>query len=115
MLTMAEYCWLCHKTLRYHYHGICYYCLKHLPYLKQVCYRCALPVEQFTTACGLCLQTPPYWHDLVTITPYVSPLSNLIRQYKFHKVARLAFILARLFLIPYNKDIANNTGVNQRL
>lgn len=103
MLTMARYCWLCHQTLKYRFHGICHYCLKHLPYLKQVCYRCALPVEKFNFTCGRCLQTPPYWHNLVAITAYIPPLSKLIQQYKFGKIPQIAFILARLFLLYWQQ------------
>ncbi|HGJ5868405.1 DNA utilization protein GntX [Arsenophonus nasoniae] len=103
MLTMVGYCWLCHQTLKYRLHGICRYCLKHLPYLRQVCHRCALPIEQLTLTCGRCLQTPPYWHNLVAITPYIPPLSKLIQQYKFKKIPQIAFILARLFLLYWQQ------------
>ncbi|MFS1537356.1 MAG: hypothetical protein ACL7BU_00045 [Candidatus Phlomobacter fragariae] len=45
-------------ALKYRFHGICQYYLKRLPYQKQVCHSCALPIEQLTLACGRCLQTP---------------------------------------------------------
>ncbi len=108
MLTMEGACWLCHQPLKLSCQGICCFCLKNLPAMPNCCPRCALPSEQQDIPCARCLNHPPSWHQLITVTPYQAPLRKLIHRYKFNKQPQLAFSLARIFLLFWLKGYREN-------
>ncbi|MBD2780280.1 DNA utilization protein GntX [Xenorhabdus sp. 42] len=103
MLTMVGYCWLCHQNLYFAHHGICCICQRQLKRLQKVCPRCALPAEAESISCGRCLKRPPPWQQLVALTDYAPPLSQLIQRYKYHSTPQLAPVLARLFLLHWQQ------------
>lgn len=48
--------------------------------------------------CGRCLQKPPPWQRLVSVSDYTPPLSLLVHQLKFTRRSEIAAALARLLL-----------------
>lgn len=101
MLSIRSRCWLCRQPLQLIQHGICSYCLRHLPAKPLCCPRCALPASSPLLPCGRCLQHPPSWQRLVFASNYISPLSLLVKIFKFHHAPELAPTLARLMLLSW--------------
>lgn len=58
-----------------------------------------LPAAHTVIPCGRCLQKPPPWQRLVTVSDYVPPLSGLIHQLKFSRRSETASALSRLLLL----------------
>ncbi|OHT22974.1 competence protein ComF [Providencia stuartii] len=103
MLTMQGACWLCLQALKLTHHGICSFCLRKLPSMPICCLCCGLPTEHNHLACGRCLQHPPSWQRLISVSPYQPPLRKLIHHYKFNPQPQLAFLLARVFVLHWLK------------
>ncbi len=101
MLTMVGYCWLCHQNLYFAHHGICHICWQNLKRLANVCPRCSLSASSRDLPCGRCLKEPPLWQQMIAVTDYAPPLSQLIRRYKYHSTPQLAAVLARIFLLHW--------------
>lgn len=100
MLTIGGLCWLCRMPLHLSRHGICCYCLRHLT-AAPACPRCGLPSASPGQPCGRCLQQPPPWQALVSVTDFRPPLSTLVHQLKFSHTPELAPVLARLLLLRW--------------
>ncbi|MGO2368662.1 MAG: DNA utilization protein GntX [Serratia sp. (in: enterobacteria)] len=103
MLSIQSRCWLCRQPLRLHCHGICSYCLRHLPTKPLCCPRCGLPAGDTARPCGRCLQQPPPWQSLVFVSDYQAPLRQLIGKFKFQHTPELAPLLARLILLNWQQ------------
>ena len=101
MLPMQGACWLCQTPLRLSIQGICSYCLRALPPLPRCCPRCGLPAGESTVVCGRCLRHSPPWQQLIAVSDYRPPLSQLIARYKFSDVTALSVMLARLILLSW--------------
>ncbi|MTH48507.1 DNA utilization protein GntX [Intestinirhabdus alba] len=99
MLTVPGLCWLCRMPLALSRWGICSVCEDAARRRVSLCPRCGLPAAHPTFPCGRCLQKPPPWQRLVTVSDYRPPLSPLIRQLKFSRRADVAVALARLLLL----------------
>ncbi|MEB5995809.1 amidophosphoribosyltransferase [Acinetobacter baumannii] len=103
MLSIRSRCWLCRQPLSLMRHGLCSCCLRHLPARPPCCPRCGLPAGETRTPCGRCLQRPPPWQRLVFVGDYVTPLSLLVKRFKFHRAPELAPALARLILLRWQQ------------
>ncbi|YCH30858.1 DNA utilization protein GntX [Erwinia sp. D4-22] len=101
MLPMQGGCWLCQTPLALPMQGLCSYCLRALPPLPLCCPRCGLPAGDALTACGRCLRRPPPWQQLIAVSDYCPPLSQLIAHYKFSGLTALSVMLARLILLSW--------------
>ena len=99
MLTVPGLCWLCRMPLALAHWGICSCCARTLPLKVPVCPRCALPTLSRTLPCGRCLQKMPPWQQMVTVSGYTPPLSQLVHQMKFSRRPEMALALARLLLL----------------
>ena len=101
LITIAGYCWLCRQPLRYDNKGICSSCIRHLPIQNSRCPGCLYPVTHSMLLCGKCLQSPPLWQYMLTVTDYRPPLNNLLHLYKYAARPQIATCLAKLFLLRW--------------
>ncbi|MDN0086797.1 DNA utilization protein GntX [Yersinia nurmii] len=101
MLTITGLCWLCRQPLHLAFHGICCFCLRHLPMPPPCCFICGLPSSQPELPCGRCLQQPRPWQRILFIGDYQPPLSTLIKMLKFKGFSQLAPVLARLIFLRW--------------
>lgn len=66
--------------------GLCPACLKALPYNRQHCRQCALPLAfapDKPVLCGECLKHPPSFDRVITPLRYQFPVNRLISRYKY--------------------------------
>nr|HBK4932124.1 DNA utilization protein GntX [Citrobacter freundii] len=96
MLTVPGLCWLCRMPLTLGHWGICSVCTRATRQHASLCPQCGLPAAHTVIPCGRCLQKPPPWQRLVTVSDYVPPLSGLIHQLKFSRRSETASALSRL-------------------
>ncbi len=77
---------------------LCPLCLGDLPWLKNNCYQCALPLEatKNTTLCGECLQQRPSFAQTIALFHYAPPIDHLLKQLKFYQHLVNAKILGTL-------------------
>lgn len=101
MLPMPTACWLCQMPLALSHHGICSYCLRHLPSLPACCPRCGLPAASCRTECGRCLLKPPGWQRMIVVSAWCPPVSHWVKQLKFFQATALSAMLARLLLLSW--------------
>lgn len=99
MLTVPGLCWLCRMPLTLGHWGICSVCARATRQHVSLCPQCGLPAAHAVVPCGRCLQKPPPWQRLVTISDYLPPLSGLIHQFKFSRRSEMASALSRLLLL----------------
>ena len=99
MLTVPGLCWLCRMPLTLGHWGICSVCTRATRQHASLCPQCGLPAAHTVIPCGRCLQKPPPWQRLVTVSDYVPPLSGLIHQLKFSRRSETASALSRLLLL----------------
>lgn len=99
MLTVPGLCWLCRMPLALSHWGICSVCTRAARRRVSLCPQCGLPAAHAAIPCGRCLQKPPPWQRLVTVSDYVPPLSLLIHQLKFSRRSDVAAALSRLLLL----------------
>lgn len=98
MLTVPGLCWLCRMPLALSHWGICSVCARAVRQRVSVCPQCGLPARHPSLPCGRCLQKPPPWQRLVSVSNYTPPLSLLVHQLKFTRRNEIAAALARLLL-----------------
>lgn len=99
MLTVPGLCWLCRMPLALSHWGICSVCTRAARRHVSLCPQCGLPAAHAAIPCGRCLQKPPPWQRLVTVSDYVPPLSLLIHLLKFSRRSDAAAALSRLLLL----------------
>lgn len=77
--------------------GFCQPCYNELPWLTNCCTLCALPMTTSDAViCGACLKNPPFFDKVLTPFLYQSPISKLIKAYKFQSRLYLASIFSAL-------------------
>jgi ComF family protein len=64
---------------------LCRECESLLPKLQTACMRCALPLSSTQAVCGECLKHPPSFDAAWALYAYQSPITRLIKQYKFNR------------------------------
>lgn len=97
MLTVPGLCWLCRMPLALSHWGICSVCARAVRQRVSVCPQCGLPAGHPSLPCGRCLQKPPPWQRLVSVSNYTPPLSLLVHQLKFTRRSEIAAALACSF------------------
>lgn len=78
---------------------LCTDCARDLPWNRQACARCGLPLEDAGLAghlCGRCQRTPPAFSTTLAPLYYAEPLSHLILGLKFSGRLELARLLGAL-------------------
>ncbi|PVJ92332.1 DNA utilization protein GntX [Salmonella enterica subsp. enterica serovar Senftenberg] len=98
MLTVPGLCWLCRMPLALSHWGICSVCARAVRQRVSLCPQCGLPAAHPSLPSGRCLQKPPPWQRLVSVSDYTPPLSLLVHQLKFTRRSEIAAALARLLL-----------------
>jgi len=101
MLPMPAGCWLCQMPLAFARHGICSVCLRQLQRQPPCCPQCGLASHRPRQPCGRCLQKPPPWQQLLAVTAWQPPLSQLVNRLKFSGGTAQADMLARLILLKW--------------
>lgn len=74
--------------------GICSSCARELPWNRDACPRCAVPLAG--TACLACLGDPPAWQGARSGFAYRYPVDNLVHEFKFGRRLGTGRVLARL-------------------
>lgn len=91
-------CVLCQQVLSQAKQGICTTCSKAMKrYIYCGC--CGMPTPSYVKHCGHCTTATPLWDQIVIISKYDPPISELIQQFKFHHLFWLDRTLARLLLL----------------
>ena len=81
---------------------LCLGCQTDLPYQKQACQRCALPLhgvhddESGVALCGNCLNDSPAYDRVLCVFTYASPVDRLIQDLKFHRKLHIARLLGEI-------------------
>ena len=77
---------------------LCHACEKDLSLVQQACFQCgiALTGTHEKQLCGQCLQTKPFYDQVISIYHYQNPMIWLIQQMKFHNKILYAHLLAQL-------------------
>lgn len=87
-------CLLCHSpSLRYL--DLCRSCEIALPFLKECCSRCALPLLQ-TGICGSCQNRPPGFTTIITPFLYQFPIDQMIQSFKYSGKLKHGRVLSSL-------------------
>jgi ComF family protein len=83
-LKKNQSCLLCEGETN-HIRGwiFCSPCLAHLPWLTQTCLQCGINVPEKHLKCSICLNSPPYFDQTVTVFAYEQPISKMLIQYKY--------------------------------
>ncbi|MDF2867854.1 MAG: hypothetical protein K0S11_1324 [Gammaproteobacteria bacterium] len=111
--------------------NLCQACIADLPYIKQACKTCGLPLSNANLTCGACLINPPIYDRLVTPFYYQHPLNFIVTAIKFHNKLNYAKILGLLLAdavrqrvfnlpeiiipIPMHRERLKERGYNQAL
>jgi ComF family protein len=80
---------------------VCPSCYQSLPFIKNACVQCALPLEGEPHAynlCGRCLKTPPEFDNSLSLMRYESAAVQLVTRYKFYDRLSYSRLLAELLL-----------------
>ena len=101
MFIISARCWICQLPLRVPTQGICSFCTAASLNTLSVCPRCGLPNGDPKRVCGRCIQKPPYWQQLIFVSDYQPPLSQLIHRLKYQGKWQIGSALARLMLLSY--------------
>jgi len=76
---------------------LCGLCRTALPWNRQACLRCGLPLPQAEPACGECLKNPPPFAVSRAALVYAFPLDRLLLRFKFHGDLAAGRLLSQLF------------------
>ncbi|MCJ0826337.1 ComF family protein [Luteimonas sp. 50] len=83
-------------------HDLCAPCRAALPWHRNACLRCALPLPAMaggaaaTAACGRCLRHPPPLDRVQAACLYAAPLDRWLPRFKFHQDLAAGHLLAQL-------------------
>ncbi|WNO08710.1 ComF family protein [Teredinibacter sp. KSP-S5-2] len=78
---------------------LCPACLDSLPYMKNACLQCALPITSSDTElCGQCLASKPSFDASISLTSYQGPVPYLINQFKHQRKHNIGAFLSQLFV-----------------
>lgn len=90
-------CVLCGSAIRGEL-DVCAPCAAELPWHRDGCPRCAMPLATSpTTACGHCQRQPPCFDACIAAFRYEYPVRELIGRFKFHGDLAVGRTLALLF------------------
>ena len=91
-------CVYCQRILVIAKHGLCSNCYRQIPH-SPYCGRCGTSLKEYSSICGQCVKQPPLWDQLVVVSAYRPPLSDLIHRLKFQNQFWLDRTLARLLYL----------------
>ena len=105
-------CMLCQLKKPY-ISNICKHCLEDLPWNRQHCNQCALPLPTTSNqqdTCGPCLSSPPFFSTTRTAFCYQFPINRLIANFKEKQNPPMGKVLGQLLARSLSNDssIQNN-------
>jgi ComF family protein len=125
-----NHCLLCGEAIDSG-NDFCPGCRKELPFNRQACPQCALPLTSARDqSCGQCTLHPPPFTTTLAPLLYAPPFSHLISAFKFQHQLHLAAALGRLFVqqmppghplpdlivpVPLHPERIRERGFNQSL
>lgn len=77
--------------------ALCGGCEQSLPFLPQVCPRCALPPDDEENGC-ICIKKPPSYDAIQAVFDYAWPLNHIMTKWKYHGQFYFALMLAELMV-----------------
>ncbi|MGF6093754.1 ComF family protein [Pseudomonas sp. 18175] len=89
---------------------VCNVCETELPWLREHCEVCALPLPMDGLICGQCLKQPPAFKHVITPWTYSFPVDSLISRFKHQARWPFGQLLARL-LGHHVQHRFDNTGL----
>lgn len=95
-LLLPYSCRHCHQP-GYRQLDLCEECYQELPWLHSACQRCALPLPHPSPQCGWCTNQKLYFDYSYIAFDYMEPISQFIKQFKFHHQFSDGALLSRLF------------------
>ncbi len=120
-------CLFCHATTHRSL-ALCQHCEAELPWLKNTCQQCALPLAKDSGSlyCGDCLSHPKAFDKTTALFYYAPPIRKLISQLKYHQQLMHAHFFANIFIqhlkqplpqailpVPLHKKRLRQRGYNQ--
>jgi len=76
---------------------LCQACWEALPFNRQACSRCALPMSAPAAACAQCLKKTPAFFSTLAPMQYRASVSSLVPRFKFHQDLAAGRLLAEIF------------------
>lgn len=97
-IAVSQSCAICRASIR---SILCAECRRDVERLtaESRCRRCAVPANG--DMCGQCLQKPPAFDRTYAALTFALPLTNLVRDFKFHGRWQLASLLANYLPMPF--------------
>lgn len=92
-LDVEQYCSLCDERCEPD-QSICGACETELPWLREHCTVCALPLSAFGLICGECLKRPPTFDQVTVPWRFAFPVDTLISRFKHQSQWPLGRLLA---------------------
>ncbi len=82
---LPRVCVCCHFNSEELYIDLCVWCKGNLPWLRDCCYQCGLPLDHIKESifCDKCQNHPPAYDRLCALFSYKPPISNLVNKLKF--------------------------------
>lgn len=77
---------------------LCKTCQSLLPIILSHCHRCALPLPMDQTTCGQCQKKPPVFDSAWALYAYTSPITSLIKRYKFNRKYAYSAVFSNLMI-----------------
>ncbi|QXI38881.1 ComF family protein [Pseudomonas xantholysinigenes] len=94
-LNINQTCLLCDELAQQPY-ALCMACEQELPWLRDQCRRCALPLAMSGLACNSCRRRSPPFHRVIAAWEYRFPVDTLISRFKHNSQWPLGRLLAQL-------------------
>ena len=125
-------CLICNKPGKKE-QDLCESCEQALPWLKQTCVQCALPLPEDSSdflLCGRCLKKPPFFDLSLSLFGFEKDIVVLIHQLKFHNKLAVSRLLSGqlnntvmntvdkpdcLLPVPLHKKRLRHRGFNQSI
>ncbi len=101
-------CMLC-QLKNVYISNICRYCLDDLPWNRQFCNQCALPLptaNNHLDICGQCLSSPRFFSTTRTVFCYQFPINRLIANFKDKQNPPMGKALGQLLARTLSSDIS---------
>ncbi|MFB4392354.1 MULTISPECIES: ComF family protein [unclassified Pseudomonas] len=93
-LNIEQTCLLCGDVAGQPY-PLCVACECELPWLRDQCLRCALPLPMPGLVCSSCSRRPPAFEQVIAPWHYGFPIDAMISRFKHHSQWPLGHLLAR--------------------
>src|SRR3990167_300683 len=76
--------------------SLCEGCKQDLPWLKSVCFKCALPLPTNVSQCGACLNNSALYHRTIALFHYDDLIARCISALKFRRCLVVGHVFGTL-------------------